>query len=482
MIAAIYAVAWLAPAIGLFHDDAVYLETAKALASGHGYVIESLPAVIAQTKYPPLWPSVLALFVLVAQNPLWLKLPALLCTAGWLALSYRLLKKMGASHLGALALVCITAASPTVVFLASHLLSEPLFALLVTASLLTLLDDRPAAAGALTGLAIVTRSAGLPLAAATVLVLIAHRRLRRATVFTAAVLAFAAPWFGWALAHASDHPYYGSAAYSSTSILTSLHAGEKLTVLAMNILFLLGTPFTLLSGAGNIYAALITFILYTWALIRRRQLIPDLFLGLYCAMLLCWAGPPQRFVAPVFPLVLWLVWRAFQGTKRQELLAACLIVALVIPVWTDVTRIPDTRRFGEFPASPRAPNDWSKMQLLFAYLRDHTPADAIVMANLDPVFYLNTGRKAIRGFFPDGYKLYYAPSGSVITPDALASEIIHNGVGYVALTPDRDFAEAPAYHRAVEALERGGMLEPVDVPGAGPDYRLLRTATFRVNH
>jgi hypothetical protein len=34
----------------------------------------------------------------------------------------------------------------------------------------------------------------------------------------------------------------------------------------------------------------------------------------------------------------------------------------------------------------------------------------------------------------------------------------------------------------VEALERGGMLEPVDVPGAGPDYRLLRTATFRVDH
>ena len=71
-------------------------------------------------------------------------------------------------------------------------------------------------------------------------------------------------------------------------------------------------------------------------------------------------------------------------------------------------------------------------------------------------------------------------SNTVITPDQLAAEIMRNGVGYVALTPDRDFAEAPAFHKAVEALARGGMLEPVDIPGAGPDYRLLRTVSFRL--
>jgi len=96
------------------------------------------------------------------------------------------------------------------------------------------------------------------------------------------------------------------------------------------------------------------------------------------------------------------------------------------------------------------------------------------------MFYLNTGRKAVRGFYPDGYKLYYAPSNSLITPVQLGGEIMQNGVGYVALTPDRDFAGAPAFHRAVEALERGGMLEPVAVPGVSGEYRLLRTATFRL--
>jgi hypothetical protein len=186
---------------------------------------------------------------------------------------------------------------------------------------------------------------------------------------------------------------------------------------------------------------------------------------------------------PVFPLVLWLIWRAFQNIRRKELLAACALILIALPLWMDAKRIPNTLAFGDFPAAPRAPDDWNRMKLLFAYLKDKTPPDTVVMANLDPVFYLNTDRKAIRGFFPDGYKLYYGASANnpVITPDIMAAEITHNGVNYVAITPDPDFAEAPAFRRAAEALERGGMLEPVEVPGAGPDYRLLRTVTFRVN-
>src|SRR5580704_15217748 len=97
VVASVYVVAWLAPSIGLNYEGAVYLETAKSLAAGHGYLIEGLPAPVPQTDCPPLWPSVLALFVSISQNPLWLKLPALLCTAGWLVLSYKLLRRMGAN-------------------------------------------------------------------------------------------------------------------------------------------------------------------------------------------------------------------------------------------------------------------------------------------------------------------------------------------------------------------------------------------------
>ena len=51
-----YWLAFRAPAVGIFHDDGIYLVTAKALAEGKGYRIISLPAELPQTKYPILFP------------------------------------------------------------------------------------------------------------------------------------------------------------------------------------------------------------------------------------------------------------------------------------------------------------------------------------------------------------------------------------------------------------------------------------------
>ena len=42
VLAVVYGIAWLAPAIGLYHDDAVYLVTARALLAGHGYTIDKI--------------------------------------------------------------------------------------------------------------------------------------------------------------------------------------------------------------------------------------------------------------------------------------------------------------------------------------------------------------------------------------------------------------------------------------------------------
>jgi hypothetical protein len=311
------------------------------------------------------------------------------------------------------------------------------------------------------------------------LTFVVRRRLRGAAVFTGASIAIVAPWMGWSLAHATNHPYYSGASYAATSILTSLALSEKLHVLGTNVLLLLASPFTLLTGLASMYAVLATLVLLVWGLVRRRQLVPDLFLILYAGMLLCWAGPPLRFVAPVLPLVLWILWRAFRNVKRQEALAAFVAILAGLGLWADAGRVRETLLDGQFPTSDRAPSDWAEMSKLFAFIRANTPADAVILANLDPVFYLNTGRKAVRGFSPDGYKLYYGNPKSAVTPDELFGAITANGVSYVALTPDRDFAEAPAYHQAVGALERGGILEPVAVPGLGADYRLLRTVSLR---
>jgi len=46
---------------GMYHDDAIYLVTAKALSEGHGYRIISLPGEPAETKYPIGFPLILSL-------------------------------------------------------------------------------------------------------------------------------------------------------------------------------------------------------------------------------------------------------------------------------------------------------------------------------------------------------------------------------------------------------------------------------------
>src|SRR6266849_5220060 len=77
-LAVVYIAAFRAQPVGLFHDDGIYAVTAKALAEGRGYRIISLPDQIPQTKYPILFPALLAgiwkLEPRFPENALWLKL------------------------------------------------------------------------------------------------------------------------------------------------------------------------------------------------------------------------------------------------------------------------------------------------------------------------------------------------------------------------------------------------------------------------
>jgi hypothetical protein len=456
-LAVIYAIAWISPAIGVYHDDAIYLVLAKAIAAGHGYLIESLPEPVPETGFPPLFPALLALFTLVSQQVQWLKLLPLACTAGWLILTRKLLLKMGASANSALLLVGMTAASPAIVLLSTNLMAESLFALLVTAALLTLLEERVWLSGLFAGLATLTRIAGVPLIVACILILVARRRLRSAAIFAAVATVMIAPWFGWSLAHAGN-------TYLTSNILTGLAASEKLMVLGHNFVGLLASPFALITGYSNTFSIGITAVILIGSLIARRQLAPDLFVALYCAALLCWIWPPERFVAPILPLILWIVWRALRKMEHREALAAIVIIAALVPLFANATRKSGAR-------------DQAEMQKLFASIRANTSPQSVLLANQDAAFYLNTGRKAIRGFVPGGFDLYYAVRQSAITPDKLSNAIRQSHVSYVVLTPDAGFAESPAFHESVAALERGGVVEPLDLPGQSRDYRLLK-----VNH
>ena len=128
------------------------------------------------------------------------------------------------------------------------------------------------------------------------------------------------------------------------------------------------------------------------------------------------------------------------------------------------------------------------MQTLFGFIRANTAPGSVLLANLDGLFFLNTGRKTVRGFTPNGFDLFYAVRQSAATPDQLSNAIVQQRAGYVVLTPDLGLAESESFHRSVEALERGDVVEPVPIPGeprgiilkslaAGPSYLISEIIT-----
>ena len=455
MLAVLYGIAWFAPAIGLAYRDGVNLASAEAFGS-------------ARHLDPPLFPALLALFAMVSRQAQWLKLAPLLCTLLWLGLTKRLLGKMGASAECAWMLVLMTAASPTVLYLATGLFAEPLFGLLVTACLLALLDDKALLAGLFAGLATITLSVGVSLILACLVTLVATGRLRSAAKFTGTAIIFAAPWLGWSLAHGGVPA-------------ANLHLSELAVLTGKNAMLLAASPFTLLTGWQNLYPGLLTAVALLIVLIRRRFFVPDLFIGFYSAMLIWRTESPLDAFAPVLPLFLWMLWRVAR-TGRFATVAKAAAVLMILPaLWFGASRVATVPSLGAVTGDPVdggtvRPDNWHEMETLFTFIRAYTPADAVLLAELDPVFQVNTGRRTVHGFVRDGYRNSYGPPGSLVTPDQLRSAMFRENVAYVALTPDRDLPEWASFQKAVAALERGGVLEPLSVYGVTGEYRLLRVA------
>src|SRR5262245_7481348 len=80
---------------GVQYDDAIYVASAKALATNQQYRIISLPSEPAQTKFPPLYPILLSLIWRVdpvfPRNVFWMMLASVAATICLLLLTYRYL-------------------------------------------------------------------------------------------------------------------------------------------------------------------------------------------------------------------------------------------------------------------------------------------------------------------------------------------------------------------------------------------------------
>ena len=430
-----------------YHDDAIYFTTAKALAAGCGYIIPSFPGVLPQTKYPVLYPLILAVVWRI-----WPAYPANLgpavamsiAIAGiYLVLGYLFLRRAGASTRVSLGIVAVIALHPGLSFLAGNLLSDYLFAVLILASAMAAdemcnvsEDDRcwGPITGLLLGLTMLVRFAAIGAVAGILLYGVQHRRWRAVVTLAATcavvVLAVAlttrltfppyvaagvgVPPIGFQHVHAYYSSYVGMWMLSvpKWSILASMLWDNlrKLMLAPGNYFIMAGfsLPRNLITTALALLVSTISVGgAMRWHASSRRRAIAFIFTG-SLPVLLIWNYPIyDRFLLPFIPLILLgvvvelrriislLSFAARTGDPINRIAAIPVAITLLTVImlsgynyWRyghDLTVL--SRHRAALNRERREGYDW---------ITRNTPTSARVLAYEDGLVYLYTGRQAIR--------------------------------------------------------------------------------------
>ncbi len=466
------------PHLGFYHDDSIYWVSARSLATGDGYRIQSLPGQPYQTKYPPLYPALLASIWKInprfpANLPLatlfsWLLLPLFLAALWWLLRDY------GFSLRERYILLLMAALSPVTVVFSFSLMPELLFTALLLASLIlaerAMQPEAPRwlalVAGICAALAYLAKSIAAPLLLTVPLGFALHKHFRKAGLFFAALLPAVAGWQWWTARHLT-HSWDLVTLYYTNYVGFQIY-NVPLRDLPLVIWYNLDG---FLQGAGKLLifdlpygskhlerlvaiAAIAGCVRLT---LRKRALqYPLAALGM-TAILLVWHFPPdQRFVFPLYPLLLMGLAtevRNICGALKQAwakpaladriavagfgtLLAGLAAFAVFCTVFGLTHVIPDLF------ASYRT--DFEARERAYEWIDRNVPRDANVYAYQDPVMFLYTGHRACRLPIPPKFLYHNDDAGIDKLMGSMADFANGYQLDYLLLTPDDYYRDLDA--------------------------------------
>jgi hypothetical protein len=479
---------FLPTACGSYHDDAIYVGTAKSLVEGTGYSLINLPGSPPQTKYPVLYPLLIAVVWKV-----WPSFPAnlwaiqgltLISAALAIGLSFLFMVRFAyASRTAAIAVTALVVTTPFLQFISTRALSEMPFALLLVGALWRVESAlrKPNTSGAqfLTGIVValpyLCRSIGIVFAIATLIVLAVRRRPVALTLLGLA--AATGPWVYWSLTALGQWQQNNVLGYytdylGSWSMLGS-HAGA---IVGWNLIYLLiatlatsliglhlGSDWLLGWKLGPIFLLFggLPWLQVTWRALRF-ELLP-VFLAGYGVLVLLWPWPPARFLLPVLPFVMMYVARvavrltsALLPTLHAWFLkgglalavAANIVVTMQVGVLYSRTGFP-------FPTFPDRPVQWSSYEEVFDWLREHTALTDRVGSALDSMVFLYTGRQSIRPFRYSPERLFYSvPGPKSGTADEVFTTLTANGVRFLTLFPIPGYEAETSIGEVVAEMRR----------------------------
>jgi len=354
-------------------DNAGYLALGKSLLEGGAYLELWDPAEPLHTKYPPLFPLILAgMMALGAKTWGAFKVVPILSTTLAVGFSY-LWARRQRGPVFALSLALVLSASTAVLYSSRWILSDPLFLALSMGTLWAfapkvgsvdgakvaadsqgdeLLSGKDLGVGLLfVVLAYFTRSAGLPLVVAVALWLGVRKRWATLGVFS---LVFSGPAAWWWLRAARK-----GRDYISEFWLVNPYAPDLGEASIGDLIFRVGTNAwdyvgdfipAGLSGLTGMPAAVLGVVLMGLVLVgwirrlRRGVELAEVFAFLYVGLILVWPSvwSGDRFALPLFPLVLFYAGEALvdgarryfpRGERALVAMAALVILMPAVGVW-----------------------------------------------------------------------------------------------------------------------------------------------------
>jgi len=466
---------------GFYRDDSMYVVMGKALATGQGYRIISLPNEPLQTKSPPLYPFLLSLiWKLTPEFPQNLTVMMLLSSAItilFLGFTFVYLVRHGYAYKWqALIVVVLAAINWRTIVLATGMYSEMLYAALSVVALYLAEKYEKGrdnwvvgcAVGVLTGLAFLSRSAGVALLLALALYFLL-RRQRKGLLPVAAAGIVVLGWLAWGYLNSAAIQDTNAGSYETYfQTLRALIARDGQAswsalfgVIAKNALglVLISIPVVCL---GLAYESVIyfgfAFLFIAAGFVRQSRAklrLMHIYVVTYLLVHLLWPYTSyDRFLMPLLPFLLLfmlieveaifaLIWKVFASQKELIGRASAAFIGLALVVLAGATLYNyglGIYRSLSLAAFGRGPQPASEDAEAMEWIKSHTDPSDVVICYRDPLYYLYTGRKAARSsLVRDGAFLQSTQPGAEETATTLFRIVNDNNARYWVSTRS-DFA------------------------------------------
>ena len=500
---------------GAFHDDGIYVTTAKALATGQGYRIISLPYEPAQTKYPPFYPFLLSLIWRIyphfPENLIPMILLSVLATLAFLALTRRYLVSQGyATARQALIVVTLSAINWRMMILATAIYSEMVYAALSVVGLY--LAEKYAkqkkgwaaglVLGVVLGLVFLTRSSGLALLIAVAGYYVLRRQWKRAVLPVSVAGAFVVGWIGWCYFNKTtvegiNVAYYTSYLGHLNQVISDLQLhsnASRLTIfLGIVIENLIGgivISIPLICSAINyswvpnlggpllligFFFALFTLLLIGGGFLRSmskgfRMLHSYVIasLGLY----LFWLPDVSydRFIMPLLPFLLLFLVREVgmmisvartglvSDSRASKKLGGAFIILIVLASISIGLYNYGSGIYWSLASLRKSASRAAEDTENIKWIKANTDPSDVLVCYRDPMYFLYTERRAIRSF-PMRAGISWEEEGTAL--DDLATIIFKlvdesNGRYMILTSTDLELEDQPVLHRKIlrKVIER----------------------------